>query len=363
MLRYKHQHGRPYYEDLYDKFTVKECRDWIRIVLEDKLPEKAKKFSKKDQMKLAACVIDLPIFSITGERYLKREKTIEEWMADDRKKDEFVASHPAPNAYCPKCNQKMEVMIDELDLRIDDDDLRMLYLYKCNSCGEKMGTYSDGHPYVFKENLCPKCSEPLGRKHKKLKNKIITSYSCPKCDYREKEVYDFNKKEVEEKPDPNFEEDRAKYCLTKEKGEEYRRFKDVELPQLEALMAEVDQKEKDKEYYELAKKIKRLTVNELSDLLAKELLVFDYKGLMITNTDMSRDLVLTFTIQDAKSGRTESASCSDLKKAIKKVIENTNWRLMTEGVTYKLGLLTGRLRGIDDEKTLVNDLKNNSLKR
>ena len=49
----------------------------------------------------------------------------------------------------------------------------------------------------------------------------------------------------------------------------------------------------------------------------------------------------------------ERESSSDLKKLIKKRLKGTNWRLMTDGVSYRLGMLSGRLRGYEQEEGLV----------
>lgn len=355
-MSYQHLHDRSFHEDLYDKFTVNECRNWVKNVLENKLPEKAKSWPKKEQIKLAACVIELPLYFIKGERYLKREETINNWIKRDQEKDEFVANHPAPTVYCPKCNQKMELMVDELDSDINDENLRMMFLYKCKLCDGKKGVYSDGEPYEFKLDFCPKCHKEWVSKHAKSKTKITTKSHCPHCGYKEEDVLDLTEKHEEEKPDPDFEADKIKYCLSEKEGQEYR-IQKATLPDIAKWNEEEEQKERDKVYYEKAKKIKKLTISELSDILAKELIKSDFKGLTITNSEMTRDLIITFTIQDTKSGRTDSYSRSDLKRALSKALENTNWKLMSDGVSYKLGLLSGRLRGVDDNEVIYKEIK------
>lgn len=342
-----------YYEHLYDKLTVKECRDWINNVLNNKLPEGAKKLPKEEQLRFAAVVIEVPLYFIKGERYLKRKETIDAWIKRDEKRDEFVTKHPAPVAYCPKCNNKMDLMVSELDHYSDDDHLRMMFLYKCG-CGEKSGVYSDGEPYVFKLDYCPKCHKEWDKRYTKLKDKIKTDSLCSHCGYKEKDVLDLS---IKEEKDPNFEVDRAKFCMTEEEGEAYRREK-ATIPDILKWKEEADQREKDKIYYDKAKSIKTLTVAELADLLAKILAEKNYKGLMITSTEIKRDLIISFTIQDAKAGRSEYDSRSGLKKVIHNTLEDTNWKLMSDGISYKLGLLSGRLRGLDNEKDIVESIKN-----
>ena len=42
-----------------------------------------------------------------------------------------------------------------------------------------------------------------------------------------------------------------------------------------------------------------------------------------------------------------------LQKIIKKNLETTDWRLMSGGIDYRLGLLTGRIRAYESEEDLL----------
>ena len=64
-----------------------------------------------------------------------------------------------------------------------------------------------------------------------------------------------------------------------------------------------------------------------------------------------------FTIQDSKTGRESRTSKYDLKRILKKIFKDTNWRLMTDGVNYRLGVLAGRLRGYESEEDLLKLVK------
>jgi hypothetical protein len=44
---------------------------------------------------------------------------------------------------------------------------------------------------------------------------------------------------------------------------------------------------------------------------------------------------------------------ADLKKVLKESLKETNWRLMTDGVDYRLGMLSGRLRAYEREEDLL----------
>jgi hypothetical protein len=49
----------------------------------------------------------------------------------------------------------------------------------------------------------------------------------------------------------------------------------------------------------------------------------------------------------------QRVSASNLQKLVKKTLIGTNWRLMTQGIDYRLGLLSGRLRAYESEEDLL----------
>lgn len=346
-----------YYEDLYDWYTVKDCRGWIQIVTKKDLPKETEKLNKKEQRQLDVLIIDLPLYFKKGEHYLKKEETIQKWIENDCRKDEFIKNHPASEEYCPKCNRQMKLIIEDLRFNIDGSDMKMLFIYRCDLCKEKKGLYSNGESYVFEGDFCPKCRKKWKQKYIKSKEKIITKSRCAYCGYKKEDVLDFTENIVKDNPDADFEKDRKEFCLSKKEGERYRNWLTFDYPQLKELVDGYEERQKNKNLYDAVAKLKKLTISELSDLLTKELGRLGYKGFTITDTEVGRDLIIAFTIQDTKADRQENYSESDLKKALKKILNNTNWRLMSDGINYKLGLLTGRLRGYEHEEDLLKLVK------
>lgn len=105
-------------------------------------------------------------------------------------------------------------------------------------------------------------------------------------------------------------------------------------------------------------KIKKLTVAELQKLLAAPLKKEEYINLDFSKPEIERDIIINFTVQDNKTDRGEHDSRIQLQRLIKRILENTNWRLMSEGIMYRLGILSGRLRGYEDEEELLKLVKN-----
>lgn len=77
-----------------------------------------------------------------------------------------------------------------------------------------------------------------------------------------------------------------------------------------------------------------------------------YAKLEFEKPDIQKDMILGFGIQDTKSGRSDRESVYDLQRLLKTALKPTNWRLMSEGVSYRLGYLQGRLKGVEGEENL-----------
>ncbi len=69
---------------------------------------------------------------------------------------------------------------------------------------------------------------------------------------------------------------------------------------------------------------------------------------------MGQYVIIPFTVQEANSKRKEYDTTNALKKLLKITLENTNWRLMTDGVSYRLGYVYGRLKGYETEEDLAS---------
>lgn len=86
-----------------------------------------------------------------------------------------------------------------------------------------------------------------------------------------------------------------------------------------------------------------------------------YGRLELGKPESDRDVIISFAVQDQKPERKEYDSVHQLKTVLFNALLNTNWRLMSAGLSYRLGLLSGRLRGIAGEERLkemvLQDLK------
>ncbi|MFA5348976.1 MAG: hypothetical protein WC309_01230 [Candidatus Paceibacterota bacterium] len=139
--------------------------------------------------------------------------------------------------------------------------------------------------------------------------------------------------------------------------------KPYEAEQLKRLVDSWEEKEKSLKFYDELAKIKKLPIAEIEKLLTPILEKFGYKNLQFSKPEFGRSIKVEFTAQEAQTARQEYGSRIGLQNLIKQSLFRTNWKLMSEGISYRLGFLQGCLIGIeneDDLKELVK-IRNNLL--
>jgi len=349
----KHLRSKQEYIDRYDRITINDCR-WRENFHKNYKPSEelaAKAPSPNFHKAVSGITLHYDLLFATLDWWEKKESTIQQWMDADLRRDEMIDSaHPPQNIRCLKCHSL--VTSNHKTIYDLDEKERVLFFFNCtHGCVPNRGFFDDGEEYKPKPHLCPKCQTQLNEEHERVKDeKIITTSTCPGCDYTNKDDMDLRIKS--EKPDPDFEKDRARFCLDEESSKKLLKEK----WQLEGMAKMVDkwkEKEKHKEDYDAVKEIQKLTVIDLENVLTPVVEEAGYIKLQFGTPDIGKDLFLPFTLHDAQSGRSDWDSSHGLQKLIKTALAKTNWRLMTDGVSYRLGILTGRLRAYEREEDLL----------
>lgn len=101
--------------------------------------------------------------------------------------------------------------------------------------------------------------------------------------------------------------------------------------------------------YDAVKEMKKPKIAELSAILAPALEKAGYIEFNLDKPEMGKDVFVGFNCLDGKSDRGDYDSEKTLKKTVEKALISTNWRLMSEGIHYRLGYLNGRLRAYERE--------------
>ena len=352
------------YIDRYDLITIEECLDtysrMINGINKAKSKGKFKKYSKKEFEGEANGLANFYLYFVKGERYKKKEETINEWMAKDRLLQEKQDNTPEPRGiYCLKCGGETKLTTKHLHETYGDNP-HMLFMFECLKCKKRRAIYEDGREWIYEPPKCPKCNSTLIEQTKYKDEVMTTKSTCPLCSYKNTDISDFKKshKEFEEKERKDkelLEKYRSEFCLSDKEGQEY--IINVEQTRRIVDRWKEEERKQKSPVYQKARALRKLKIIELEKLLKKALEKEKYTNLCFERPELSKDVIVSFSIQESDPGRSDYDSQNQLKKLIIKTLEGTNWRLMSDGISQRLGILTGRLRGYESEDDLVEEIK------
>lgn len=359
----KHLKPRLYYSDLYDKGTVEECRRWESTEAGmDELKERHKKahpdkeVNEKELLRTKKAFGALYTYFISGERYEKKEEAIRKWMSRDEELDRIFETAKAPeDIICLTCGRLMFETYKHLDwTALEDRPTRVLFMYDCPlNHFPRRAFYNDGTEWLPESKFCSKCKARITEVDSKEGDVITITSTCSECgnvDTREIDLTPTPAKEPE--VDPHYDADRARFCLSDEKGQEYIQQK-ASMKHLTEILEKSKEKEKEKDLYDKVATLKKLKIAELEEHLSSVLEKAGYIKLSFKTPEITKDVVVPFITYESKPDREGYRSTSELEKLLRKTLIDTNWRLMSDGTSYRLGMLEGRLKGYEREEDLV----------
>lgn len=362
MAEYQYLKDDFYYNDLYDLHTIETCLKHycsLRNDLEERRGNEGfKKYTKEEFDKDAHKAVSYFVNTIKVERYRHKKETIQAWMYDDRQKQERLDNAVEPKGiFCPQCNNPMHSTIKTLEDYLNEP-MRVLFFFECPNCKKRKGVYDNCAERVSKPQLCPKCQKEVKVTTKRKGKVLIWTTVCPSCGYKEIDKDDYNQWEVDSKKKGErdrhlLEQYREEFCYSDEVGQRVV----WDFDQLKVLSDQLKEREEHKEQYDAVANIKKLTIVELEKLLNKTITPQNYIKLVLSQPEFGKQLIVGFTVQDGNSARKGMESEHDFKKAVKQALEGTNWRLMSEGVIYRLGYLQGRLKAYETEEDLFSLVK------
>ncbi|KKQ45972.1 MAG: hypothetical protein US63_C0008G0010 [Candidatus Moranbacteria bacterium GW2011_GWC2_37_8] len=343
--------SKEYYNNLYDKFTVEECRRMEKNISEvDFAKYKDKELLKDEEVGFRKYLNDVSLYFIKGERYSKKAEKIIKWMDKDKERDEKLVNAVEPENVRCVCGSRMELTMRNLMTGLDVD--RVLFLFRCPNCRKGRGIYDDGEEHVSSNEKCKKCGGKNEVTDTRKGDIITMRMKCLVCGNEGNDTLDIGIKKTEELVDENFEKDKERFCISDKEGYEYLDYR-RNMDELGKIIEKEKEKESQKEVYDQLKNLKRLTIVDLENTLAKQLEKNEYIKLELLNPEIGKDMIVPFTARDAKSDRVEYDSKHGLRKLIDKILFDTNWRLMSEGIYYRMGFLSGKLKAIENEDDLV----------
>lgn len=229
-----------------------------------------------------------------------------------------------------------------------EEETQILFVFDCpNKHYPKKILYPDRREYFLPAWHCSKCG---GTEQKSITEeteaRLLIIDTCLHCGHETK--LDLDK--TPEKLLPISEEDRQKYCLD---FVGRTTFID-DMLSLEEFFNSMSLHEKEKMLKKEngVDKIEIVKVPKLEERLIKLAEELGYQKFKFNTPDITRFLTVEFSLQDP-SDRDGRESEKIIAKAIRKAIFPTNWRLTNEGVSYRLGFLTGKLRAHEGDEELM----------
>jgi predicted RNA-binding Zn-ribbon protein involved in translation (DUF1610 family) len=365
---------KKYYEKLYDDITIDICRIKEKVIndaYESLISKGLLKLEGEDKDKDPAIEL-LKIRNLNyyfevewtaGDRWQKRTVEIQKMIDTDIAKDQKLANaRLLKEPICMHC-QKTGLRIVSKDLMHrdssrDKDNDQVLFMLDCPTCNKRSAYWEDGAVWEGYKTYCPKCHEDMKYTTKKLNKIITTTYTCNKCGYSYKDKYDMNILKNKDLIDPYYENDKARFCIDDTEGKRYLDGK-RNLENMREILSKMDERDKNKPIYDAVDDLKKPKIAELITLLTPSLIKSGYNEFSLDKPEIGRDVFVGFSCLDTKSDRDDFDNKKTLKKLVDKALIETNWRLTVEGISYRLGYLTGRLHAYEHEEDLKKLVMNN----
>jgi len=296
------------------------------------------------------CAWEIKKILLTKDWYDRKESTVNEWMQADEARDKMEQDGVSPkNILCKTCSDHM--LEESRSTWEREGKEEVLFFMRCPGGHLPMqGIFQDGTEMIFKERLCPECKAVVNAERVPSdKTEVKTKYSCSNCDYEEIDAFSLSNDM--EKDDTEFQENRSRFCLSGQG------LKDVQeailnMDRMKALVDSWKHEDEHKEQYDAAAQLQKLTIPQVKELIATKLEKTDYSNLTFEKPSIDKFVSMEFSLEELETDN-QLASTSGVRKLIKKTLQNTNWRLMSDGISYRLGLMTGRLRAYESKQDLL----------
>lgn len=351
---YSHLKERSYYDDIYDHSTVDMSRIGMKSFHDfrdkwlEKMPDNEEnKFRNPFHLNL---IYMLMVGNDLVKRYDERDHAISVMMADDEAKDaQIVSARLTSEPTCQHCS-KTGLRITDKTLMTRNDNDEVLLMLKCPHCNMNSAYWEDGAAWERRETYCPKCNAIMESKSTRRGKVITTTYLCSSCRHSYKDKLDLKQDEIPE--DSDYEKDRRIYCLIDEKNLKEHRDAKQRYEGMARLMKDIKEKEDNKHIYDAVASLHKIKIAELTNILSPILEKNSYIEISFDKPEIGKDVFVGFSCLDGKADRDDSESRKTLEKTINEALLNTNWRLMSDGIHYRLGYLSGRVRAYEREEDL-----------
>ena len=337
----KYRKPDQYYIDEYDRITIEAMK-----ALENEMLVAEKLFSI-DPNDLKSPLNDTTYLGYriryvdTGANYDRNKRcAIDERIRVDEWKDRVVKSQVVPQqVHCLLCGTEMDFEFFDF---IEKDNTFLMWFSCPDHHAPRRAFYKNGEEYRPQEARCADCGGAVSSMTKRTKKKLIITDTCRECKKKMVMEFELTKKTIM----PIDEADRKKYCtdfIGRNNFEEDIRA----IASLSELIDDADAKEK----YEF-RNIQKLNIAQLEEMLATAIENSGFIKMQFDKPKISRYLTVGFSVQDTLD-RESAKSIKAMKKLTETTLFPTNWRLMSPGFEYRLGYLSGQLKGFSLDEDLL----------
>lgn len=349
------------YIDRYDIGTIEFCLDWYQSIFNSfKKNRNDKEFKKYTDEEFDFEVNKVASYSMNfykGERYRNKYKTIDEWMERDRKLQEKYDNTPVPtNLKCQHCGGDMKMTLKELSDSHTDKPY-MWFMFGCKKYNRRRAVLEDGSDWICEKPKCPKCKSELKSDIKINRKDDTTTFTetCPKCDYKNVDVHDHKKFELEHQAKEIKEKELLvkyyeDYCSDRV-GKSIMETADAMAFAHEVMEAEI--KKYDDPSQDFVAKVDILDVNKFEKFLSPILENNGYLKFSLDKPEIDRSIIVPFNLQDKNTVSKNIDKTKELEKLLKENLEKTNWRLVSNSLSNRLGFVSGRLRAYESKEELL----------
>lgn len=350
------------YIDRHDLITIEECLRWYWDIKDSfkkqRNNKEFKKYTDEEFEEEVDKVLSMMLKTMKQQRFRDKYKTIEKWMDDDKLLQYKQDNTPEPREIkCLECESEMKVIMKDLENAYEENPY-MMFMFECTKCKKKRSIKEDGSEWLYKKPRCPKCKSELKTDIKINKKADTTTFieSCTKCSYKSVDVSDHKKwkldQEAKEKRNKELlEKYREEFCYTDEKGKEM-------VDAFDALefgheVYEYEKSKYDDPAFEKATAINKIGIIEVEKLLSDVLDKEKYVKFSTDKPEIDRFVIVPFSLQDGDSFRNKRENLRELEKLIIKTLDGTNWRLLSGSLMSRLGFISGKLKGYEQEEDLL----------
>lgn len=333
---------RSYYENLYERKMIQKQKSYHE------------KFNKSTD-NLEKWVLKFAWLLYKMSDYAHRDETINKWMEQDRKSDEFYEKAQAPRdiVRCRICNSIMDIEDKDFCHWYNWKPYRVLFLYMCSKCNKWRWFYNNWEEFETKKEYCDKCWWIINYTAKFNWDLLIKKYSCKSCWNKYTKEEDFSVKKFEE--DPITENDIKMYWYNEKEAWEMKHAYDS-IDKLKAIMDEINQKESQKDYTEKLNNLNKYNLFQLEEFLNKSLEKTEFKNFKVINKEQVKTyLKCEFEVYFTWSFWEKTIKSLD--KLLNDLLSNTNWKISKNTIDEKLWILTWNIYGYDRKEDLIELIK------